>query len=323
MYPGLSSGVAAISAGGDHTCALTTAGGVKCWGLQRLRPAGRRHDTNAHDAGGCVRPEQWRRRRLRRQRPHLRPDQRRRRQVLGLQRLRPAGRRHDHATATRRWTSRAWAAASPPSPQADYHTCALTTAGGVKCWGDNNYGQLGGTITPLPTQSITGGGSLTFTVTGFSSGSSCSATESSVPGGYAQAGNDCTSANLPLSAGVPRSCTISDSNSADIDDDGVLNATDNCPTVPNPSQADWDHDGFGDGCQDSDGDSLGLNRIDSGGACLTGGVPNPAFRDCIELFVGTGPREAVLSRRRQRRASRRDARRLQRRQTYQRDRIAP
>ncbi len=56
--------------------------------------------------------------------------------------------------------------------------------------------------------------------------------------------------------------------SNDLDGDGIPNARDNCPTVPNPMQEDSDGDGFGDACDfckhqatatnhDEDGDGAG------------------------------------------------------------------
>lgn len=42
----------------------------------------------------------------------------------------------------------------------------------------------------------------------------------------------------------------------DTDDDGVLDAADNCPKTPNTDQADFNSDGIGDACQDSDEDGL-------------------------------------------------------------------
>ena len=41
----------------------------------------------------------------------------------------------------------------------------------------------------------------------------------------------------------------------DADHDGVRDRTDNCPTISNSDQADMDHDGLGNGCDpDADGD---------------------------------------------------------------------
>jgi len=94
---GLSGEVAAISGGGNHTCALTTTGGAKCWGNNDYGQLG---DNSTTD------------------------------------RLTPV----DVCTDA--------SCASPLSGVAaisagGYHTCALTTAGGVKCWGYNFFGQLG------------------------------------------------------------------------------------------------------------------------------------------------------------------------------------
>jgi Thrombospondin type 3 repeat len=59
-------------------------------------------------------------------------------------------------------------------------------------------------------------------------------------------------------SGATSSCPVIDG-----DGDGVPDATDNCPTVPNPSQADADGDGIGDACDnDRDGDGV-LNGTDN------------------------------------------------------------
>jgi hypothetical protein len=102
---GLSSGVSAISAGDWHTCALTTAGGALCWGYNQFGQLG--------DGTGTHR---------------LTPVP-----VSGLS---------SGVTAIA-----ASGGLDERAPGEDdlggEHTCALTTAGSVLCWGDGWFGQLG------------------------------------------------------------------------------------------------------------------------------------------------------------------------------------
>ena len=89
--PGLGSGVAAVSAGRDHVCVVTTAGGIQCWGGNSRGQLGDGTTT------GTATPVD----------------------VVAL------------------------SSGVVSVSAGEYHTCAVTTAGGVKCWGDNQFGQLG------------------------------------------------------------------------------------------------------------------------------------------------------------------------------------
>jgi len=89
--PGLAKGVKSISPGYYSTCALTTKGGVKCWGYNAYGQLGDNSTTSSSIPVG----------------------------VYGLG-------KGVKAIST-----------------GYLHACALTTKGGVKCWGSNNYGALG------------------------------------------------------------------------------------------------------------------------------------------------------------------------------------
>jgi alpha-tubulin suppressor-like RCC1 family protein len=94
---GIDPDVVQVAVGYSHSCALTSAGGVQCWGYNWEGELG---------AGWKGNPV-----------PGALP-------VVGLSQ------------------GVTWIAADGD------HTCAVTAAGGVQCWGDNAYGALGGNATP-------------------------------------------------------------------------------------------------------------------------------------------------------------------------------
>ena len=100
---GLAEGVVAITAGTSHTCALMSAGGVKCWGLNSSGQLG----ALAGDFCGAA--------------------------ACSFTPLIVCA----EAVCTSDLTDIAAVAAGSS------HTCAMTAAGGVLCWGGNGNGQLG------------------------------------------------------------------------------------------------------------------------------------------------------------------------------------
>lgn len=145
---GLSSGVIAIGAGGDNSCALTASGAVACWGTNLLGQLGNGDESRGISATPVA--------------------------VVGLESgVTAIMRRHDRELHDCTGVVELSPPASTPEPNpatvqvdglstgvrtitvGDLHSCAGTDAGAAKCWGSNTSGQLGnGTSTgsPVPVQ---------------------------------------------------------------------------------------------------------------------------------------------------------------------------
>ena len=139
---GMNSGVRAVSAGSDHTCALMTSGGVKCWGSNLRGQLGDGTYTNRStpvDVNGltsgvvAITAGQWN---------TCAVTSSGGVRCWGFNGYGQLG----DGTTTDRGTpvsvSGLTSGVSAVSGKGD-HTCALMTSGGVRCWGFNGYGQLG------------------------------------------------------------------------------------------------------------------------------------------------------------------------------------
>jgi hypothetical protein len=138
---GLSSGVAAISAGWDHTCALLNTGGVVCWGNNSHGEIGNGSHTDALKpvavsglSGGVAAVSAGY--------DHTCA-------LLNTGSVKcwgnnATGELGDGTTRSRKQPVNVSGLSSVGSISAGFnHTCAVTTAGGAKCWGSNASGELG------------------------------------------------------------------------------------------------------------------------------------------------------------------------------------
>lgn len=160
LLPALRGGAATLAAGGAHACALANGGSVLCWG---------RNDNGQLGDGTAV--KHWS--------PVVVQEL-----ATGVRAL-AAGNAHtcalaagaaycwgwnglgqlgDGSTNDRRTPVRVAGLAKDVAglTAGGDHTCAVTTAGGLRCWGDNQYGQLGdgttiGSLAPVPVLGLDAG----------------------------------------------------------------------------------------------------------------------------------------------------------------------
>ena len=173
---GLDEEIVMISAGGDHTCALTRGGGIKCWGWNEKgqlgdgttidRPApvdvveltsgvrtissGGSHTCALTESGGV--------------------------KCWGNNH---SGQLGDSTTDSRLTPVDVVGLASGVQAvsSGNWHTCAVTASGGLRCWGANYWGQLGdsttdGRLTPVDVVGLSSG----ITVMGVGGSHTCAAT---------------------------------------------------------------------------------------------------------------------------------------------------